>query len=210
MELKIVMKPVDEIIPYWRNPRRNDSVVGVLAEEIEKRGFNVPIVIDKNNVIVKGHARLRAAKRLGMKEVPCVISDAPDDVIRADRIADNKIQELSTWDFGKLEVELDKLDGKMAFGKLFRPDDGISQDDIEIEDIGYKPVGLSGGAFDFGDEPEYQSPSNPAYDFAPAEESHEHPDVPIYVDVPEMKAPDAKRTMKTLCPYCGKLVVVTL
>ena len=77
-DLQVVMMPVNEIIPYWRNPRRNDKTVDALEARIPKAEFNVPIVVDRNHVVIKGHARLRAAKRLGMEKVPVIISDVPE------------------------------------------------------------------------------------------------------------------------------------
>ena len=216
MQLEIKMKPVNEIIPYWRNPRRNDATVDALVEEIEKRGFNVPIVIDKNNVVVKGHARLRAAKRLGMQEVPCIVSEAPEEVIRADRIADNKIQELSSWDYGKLDLELDKLGDGMEFKKLFRPEDSVKLEEEEIPEIEYKPAGLD--FWDGGYEGEERQEQQFGFgNVAPrsTEVHYDHPDIPIQVDLgdagpkPETATPQ-KRTLKTLCPYCGKVVMLTL
>ena len=62
---KIVMKPINEVKPYIRNPRKNEKTVKLLVDIIPKVGFNVPLVIDKNGIIVKGHARFAAALQLG-------------------------------------------------------------------------------------------------------------------------------------------------
>ena len=72
---QIVMKKISEVKPYVRNPRKNDKTVNLLVEIIPKVGFNVPLVIDRNSIIVKGHARYAAAIRLGMEEIPCVVTD---------------------------------------------------------------------------------------------------------------------------------------
>ena len=88
---EIVMMPISKVKPYVRNPRKNDKTVKLLVDIIPKVGFNVPIVVDKNGVIVKGHARFTAAIRLGMTEVPCIVTDADEEAIKLDRIADNKI-----------------------------------------------------------------------------------------------------------------------
>ena len=71
---QIVMKKISEVKPYVRNPRKNDKTVNLLVEIIPKVGFNVPLVIDRNGIIVKGHARYSAAIRLGMEEIPCVVT----------------------------------------------------------------------------------------------------------------------------------------
>lgn len=71
----IEYKKVDEVIPYENNPRFNDEAVEFVANSIKEFGFKVPIIIDKNNVIVAGHTRLKAAKELGLKEVPTIKAD---------------------------------------------------------------------------------------------------------------------------------------
>lgn len=214
MQLEIVMIPTNRVIPYWRNPRRNDKTVDALCETIPVHGFNVPIVVDKHYVVVKGHARLKAAKRLGMEKVPCIISDAPEDVIKADRIADNKIQELSAWDFGKLNFELAKRETPV-FNKLFRPEENpVSVDGVEPEDIGYKPVGLDAAMYDMDDDMAYQPPTA-AYGPSqwPTTEGNEHghgETAPPTADYSGPEAQTGPRQCKTLCPYCGKVVVVTV
>lgn len=201
--LEIVMTPVNRVIPYWRNPRRNDKTVDALVSVIEKNGFNVPIVVDKNGVVVKGHARLKAAKRLGMSHVPCIVSNAPEDVIKADRIADNKIQELSSWDFGKLNVELENLSGKMSFERLFKPEDAPAID--EIPQIDFKPAAL-----DFGFEFDDVAPKSDAVAFEQKTAggtqdvgfTGAYNPVDVATEVPERKC------KKMLCPYCGKEVIL--
>ena len=109
---KIVMKKLNEIKPYFKNPRKNDKTVEMLVKVIPQVGFNVPILIDKDGVIVKGHARYKAAFKLGMEQVPCVITTATPEQINLDRITDNRISELSEWLEEGLLHELDTLDIK--------------------------------------------------------------------------------------------------
>ena len=110
--MNIVDKNVDEIIPYENNPRKNDKAVPAVAKSIQEFGFKVPIVIDKNNIIVNGHTRLKAAKKLGLETVPCIVADdLTPEQIRAFRLADNKVGEIATWDDEKLEEELTELTG---------------------------------------------------------------------------------------------------
>ena len=110
------MKKTDDLIPYEKNPRMNDSAVTSLCESIKSYGFKVPIVIDKNNIIVCGHTRLKAAKMLAIDEVPCIVADdLTDEQIRAFRIADNKVSDLSIWDNKLLLEELCDLDGLDLF-----------------------------------------------------------------------------------------------
>lgn len=131
---KIVMRKLNEIKPYVRNPRKNDKTVELLVKIIPKVGFNVPLVIDENGIIVKGHARYAAAIRLGMPELPCVITHASEDAIKADRIADNKISEFSEWVNEEVMHEIDMIDLDIDFADLGFPT--VSFDDIpEFEDF---------------------------------------------------------------------------
>ena len=105
--MNIVEKKITEIIPYENNPRNNDEAVKYVAESIRQFGFKVPIVIDKDNVIVTGHTRMKAAKQLGYKTVPCIVADdLSEDQIKAFRLADNKVAEYAEWDFDLLIDEL--------------------------------------------------------------------------------------------------------
>lgn len=108
--MKIIEKSVEELTPYENNPRKNDGAVDAVAASIREFGFKVPIIIDKDNVIVAGHTRLKAARKLGLETVPCIIADdlSPEQ-IQAFRLADNKTAELADWDFDILSVELSKL-----------------------------------------------------------------------------------------------------
>lgn len=115
---QLILKHIDELIPYENNPRNNEDAVQAVANSIESFGFKVPVIIDRDNVVVAGHTRLKAAKRLGMAEVPCIVADdLTEEQIRAFRLADNKVSELAEWDFSKLETELASIDFDMsAFG----------------------------------------------------------------------------------------------
>jgi ParB/RepB/Spo0J family partition protein len=109
-QIAIVYKRVDELREYENNPRNNDNAVAAVAASIELAGFKVPIVVDGDGVIVAGHTRLKAAKKLGMQAVPCIVADdLTDEQIRAFRLADNKTSELASWEFEKLEEELAAL-----------------------------------------------------------------------------------------------------
>ena len=109
-DLKIFQKNVTDLIPYVNNPRNNAAAVDAVASSIAEFGFNVPIVLDKNNIIVTGHTRLLAAKKLGLESVPCIIADHLTDAqIKAFRLADNRVAELATWDTDLLDQELAEL-----------------------------------------------------------------------------------------------------
>lgn len=108
--MKIVNKKTVELKPYKNNPRRNDTAVEYVANSIREFGFKVPVVIDKNNVIVAGHTRVKAAKELGIDYIPCVVADdLTEEQIKAFRLADNKTAEFSEWDFDLLHFEIDDI-----------------------------------------------------------------------------------------------------
>lgn len=109
---------IEELKPYKNNPRYNDEAVEGVKESIKQFGFKVPLVIDKNNVIVCGHTRYKASVALGLSELPCIrASELTDEQVRAFRIADNKVSEAAKWDMGKLAIELENISIDMsAFG----------------------------------------------------------------------------------------------
>lgn len=108
--MDLIYKKLKDIKQYENNPRKNDEAVKYVAESIKEFGFKVPIVIDKDGVIVAGHTRWKAAKSLNIKEVPCIIADdLNDEQIKAYRLADNKVAEFAEWDFNILNLELDEL-----------------------------------------------------------------------------------------------------
>lgn len=108
--MEIINKKIEELKMYDKNPRKNDDSVDYVANSIKQFGFKVPLVIDKDGVIVTGHTRYKASKKLGLKEVPCIIADdLTPEQIRAFRIADNKVTEKSSWDLDLLKEEFDDL-----------------------------------------------------------------------------------------------------
>lgn len=110
-----------ELKPYKNNPRKNDEAVDYVAESIREFGFKVPLVIDKDNTIVCGHTRYKAAKKLGINELPCVVADdLTEEQIKAFRLADNKVGEMAEWDFELLDAELEGIELDMEdFGFEF-------------------------------------------------------------------------------------------
>ena len=134
-EMKIIMKNIDEIIPYENNPRKNDNAVDYVVNSIKKFGFKVPIVIDSKSVIVTGHTRIKAAKKLGLSEVPVIIADdLTEEQIKAFRIADNKVAEFSTWDFDKLDLELEDIRIDMSEFGIIKFDDIKIEETSELEE----------------------------------------------------------------------------
>ena len=123
---------ITELHEYENNPRNNDGAVDAVAASIEEFGFKVPIIIDSENIIVAGHTRLKAAKKLGLDTVPCIVADDLTlEQIKAFRLADNKTGELAGWDFAKLEEELSGISEQFdmtAFGFA-------AEDDIDIDGL---------------------------------------------------------------------------
>ena len=128
--MKIANRNLAELTPYAGNAKKHDSTqIANVAESIKQFGFVQPIVIDRDDVIVIGHCRALAAKKLGMKEVPCVcVDDLTPEQVNALRIVDNKSNE-SPWDFDILPDELAELDYLSDFSFDF----GIDDEDEETE-----------------------------------------------------------------------------
>jgi ParB-like chromosome segregation protein Spo0J len=128
--------PIDQVTPYWRNPRKGDRAIEAVAESIRRYGFNSPIVVDSEGVVIAGHTRLRAARKLGLEEVPVlVLSDLPAEKAKAYRIADNATGAIARWDYDSLAKELLDLESLDAMGAFFR--DGeiaglLSREDADV------------------------------------------------------------------------------
>lgn len=155
--MQIIEKKIDEIIPYINNPRNNDAAVETVAASIKEFGFKQPIVIDKDGVIVAGHTRHKAAKRLGLATVPCIMADdLTEQQIKAYRLADNKVAELATWDAELLTIELDAITelDMVEFGfESFGDDDTEQKKDIEedeIPDVPDEPTAKLGDIYQLG------------------------------------------------------------
>ena len=109
---QIELLPISEIKPYPNNPRKiSDAAVDAVVASINKFGFRGSILLDSKKVIVAGHTRFLACKKIGMTEVPCVIAhDLSEEDAKLLRIADNKTGELSRWDFDMLKIEMKDMD----------------------------------------------------------------------------------------------------
>lgn len=146
---------IDEIKPYDNNPRDNDNAVESTANSIKEFGWQQPIVVDKDMVIIVGHTRYKAAKKLGYKEVPVVIaSNLNKEQVRAYRLADNKTGELAEWDFKLLDDELQNiLDIDMGdFGfelDISEDKEEVKEDDFD-EEVPEKPKSKLGQIYQLG------------------------------------------------------------
>ncbi|HRQ74202.1 MAG TPA: ParB N-terminal domain-containing protein, partial [Phycisphaerales bacterium] len=111
--VNIEMLPINAVKEYDRNPRTiNDAAIDAVAKSIQAFGFKIPILIDADGIIIAGHTRLRAARKLGLKEVPTIrAADLTPDQVKALRVADNKVASLTSWDMELLPIELADLKG---------------------------------------------------------------------------------------------------
>lgn len=107
--MKVENWKIERVKPYEKNPRKNDQAVDAVAESLEKFGFRQPLVVDKDGVLIVGHTRLKAAIKLGLKEVPVHVADLDDVSAKAYRLADNQTANLAEWDFSALSLELKEL-----------------------------------------------------------------------------------------------------
>lgn len=129
--LKIKEMNINDLTMYENNPRNNDEAVKYVAKSIKNFGFLVPLVIDKNNVIVAGHTRYKASKELNLDKVPCVIADdLTEKQIKAFRLADNKVSEFSQWDNSLLDLELSELTDL----DIDMSDFGFDLDSLDLEE----------------------------------------------------------------------------
>lgn len=116
--MEIIKMPIIDIKPYPNNPRKNDDAVAAVMESIKQCGYCAPIVVDEDGVVLAGHTRLKALKKLGRKEAEvCVKTGMTEEQKKKYRLLDNKTNELAAWDFDALAEELDGLDfGDFNFG----------------------------------------------------------------------------------------------
>lgn len=149
---------LNQIKPYEKNPRKHNEAVKYIAKSIQEFGFKVPIIIDKNNTIVCGEARYKAAKQLKLQTVPCVLADdLTEEQIKAFRLVDNKVAEYSEWDFDLLSEELEGLvDFDMSgfgFDELFAEEEGeeVEEDGFDPDDVAdEEPITKRGEIYQLG------------------------------------------------------------
>ena len=202
---QIVMKKISEVKPYVRNPRKNDKTVNLLVEIIPKVGFNVPLVIDRNGIIVKGHARYAAAIRLGMEQVPCVVTDADEETIKLDRLADNRISEFSEWVNDDLLHELDMLNLDFDFD-LESLGFSVPADELACDDL-FESGGT--GESDADKRARYQ-----AYLNAAAKEEAPNTAITTQAQVDKAKvsalsvAEKPPKYAKVVCEHCGHVMFI--
>lgn len=154
--MEIIKLKISDIKPYAKNPRKNDNAVDAVAESIKQCGYCSPIIIDENNVILCGHTRLKALKKLGYKEAECVKKEGmTEEQKKKYRILDNKTSELAEWDFDLLGEELQDLDfGDFDFGfdkTAFENPKEIIEDEAPEVDEENEPITKLGDIWQLGE-----------------------------------------------------------
>ncbi|KRL10743.1 ParB-like protein [Schleiferilactobacillus perolens DSM 12744] len=152
--------PIEKVTPYDKNPRNNNQAVEATANSLKEFGWKQPIVVDKDGVIIVGHTRLKAAKKLKMKTVPVLVAkDLDPEHVKAYRLADNRVGELADWDLGLLDDELasindlDMSDFGFTDAELdaaLGDDDGGAQDDDFDEEPPEEPTSKLGEVYQLG------------------------------------------------------------
>lgn len=105
--MKVETVHIDDVIPYWRNPRQvTETGVAAVAASIERFGYQAPIIVDTNMVVIAGHTRLSALRRLGWPEVDVIVSTMSDSQAKEYRLVDNRTSEYGEWDNSKVFLEL--------------------------------------------------------------------------------------------------------
>ena len=161
--MKVELAAIDTIKPYPNNPRKlSETAIEKVAQSIQEFGFRQPIVVDKDRVIVAGHTRFRASKKLGLKQVPVsVIDNLTEEQINAYRIADNRTADESEWDNELLKMEIKELEAKdfkldlLGFNEdqlnsiLFEEKQGLTDED-EVPETPEEPISKLGDIWKLG------------------------------------------------------------
>ena len=148
--MEIVYRNINDLRAYDRNPRNNEPAVDAVAASIQAFGFLVPIVIDEKGVIVAGHTRLMAARKLNLTEVPTVLADGlSEEEIRMYRLADNKVAEIAVWDLPLLDERIQDIGdtmNMMDFGFTLGLGD-LNDPNAESREL--NPEDFEDGAFEY-------------------------------------------------------------
>lgn len=187
-EQQISYRKISEIHPYEKNPRNNDAAVDSVAKSIKDFGFRVPILIDKDGTIIAGHTRYKAAKQLGLDQVPCIlVDDLSEAQIRAYRIADNKVSEASSWNDDVLRAEMEALKAL----------------DVDLEQTGFSDMEIEGILRDMQDsdfEDFFIEPVEKPAEKAPQESAGQENS-----EEPAKEQPVKAATSRLIqCPHCGE------
>lgn len=151
MDIKQI--PITDVVPYDKNPRNNDGAVESTANSIKEFGWQQPIVVDKNNIVIVGHTRLKAAEKLKLETVPVLVADnLSEEQVKAYRLADNKTGELADWDMALLNEELEsiaELDMDDFGFELAEDVEEVVDDDFDVE-VPEEPTSKLGQIYQLG------------------------------------------------------------
>lgn len=164
--MEVINKRVEDLVPYEKNPRVNHQAVNEVAKSIREFGFKVPVIVDEDNILVAGHTRVEACKRLGIEEVPAIVADdLNEEQIKAFRIMDNKSAQYAEWDYELLLEEIGDLE----------------ELDYDIDLTGFKQVELDEIIEEMEEENEKAEKEKPEMEFT-EELLEEHQYVVLYFD----------------------------
>ena len=136
-EAKKEVLSLNQIKPYWRNPRKNDKAVDAVKKSIEEYGYKVLIIVDTDYTIIAGHTRYKALRQLDYDEVECIVADLSPDKARQFRLAENKSAEIADWDEELLDYELrqvNEIENLLVYFNEGELDDLIDEADFEFEE----------------------------------------------------------------------------
>lgn len=213
--MNIKITPLQDIKPYYNNPRDNAGAVPAVIESFKRYGFIKPIICDKDYVIIAGHTRYIAAFQLGLTQVPVVISEMDEEKAKLFRIADNKLAEKSEFDENALIEELRGLEVPENLQAFFFED--ISEMvNFSMNDF----QGVSNDFYNYDEDNESETMEQDSFesnheDIESFEESNEESKEEIeessdYDDLYKVRIVDGRKTMKVICPYCGNIETINL
>ena len=213
--MNIKITPLQDIKPYYNNPRDNAGAVPAVIESFKRYGFIKPIICDKDYVIIAGHTRYIAAFQLGLTQVPVVISEMDEEKAKLFRIADNKLAEKSEFDENALIEELRGLEVPQNLQAFFFED--ISEMvNFSMNDF----QGVSNDFYNYDEDNESETMEQDSFesnheDIESFEESNEESKEEIeessdYDDLYKVRIVDGRKTMKVICPYCGNIETINL
>lgn len=208
--MKVKSVKLNEIFPYYDNPRDNMNAVEPTKESIKRFGFVKPILVDKAGVIIAGHTRYVAAYQLGMEFVPVVYSDMDDEMAKKYRILDNKLAEKSSFDEDQLLEELRNMEVPTDMQAFFFED--INQMlNFSLDSINQQAEEYGGFQDDYSqvEEENFEAPSNEEAGESEEATSDEEEDPAKDLFVLKERE-DGSHYMKVVCPYCGNMETIEI
>ena len=208
--MKVKSVKLNEIFPYYDNPRDNTNAVEPTKESIKRFGFVKPILVDKAGVIIAGHTRYVAAYQLGMEFVPVVYSDMDDEMAKKYRILDNKLAEKSSFDEDQLLEELRNMEVPTDMQAFFFED--INQMlNFSLDSINQQAEEYGGFQDDYSqvEEENFEAPSNEEAGESEESPSDEEEDPAKDLFVLKERE-DGSHYMKVVCPYCGNIETIEI